>query len=341
MNSILNDKNILIFSPQFFGYGQEIAQKLKQFGASVDYYDERPDNDFITKAMIRVNKAFIKKKIKKYYEDIIDILAINHYDYVLFLNPEAISTKHIQKLRDFQSKAIFIIYMWDSLQNKKKTTDILPYFDKKYTFDKEDSLDTTNGFCFRPLFFLDSYSMINKKKDSPLTDLLFVGTVHSDRYELLMKIKEVCLQINLKTDFFLFFQSKILFYIQKLTNKSFRNARMEEFKFVPLQNEMLIEKIQNSKVILDIQHPDQKGLTMRTIEMIGARKKLITTNKEIMGYDFYCPSNIFWIDRRNIVLDRKFFDTEFTELDKSIYNKYSIEGWLTDVFSFGNISKLV
>ena len=41
----LENKNILFFSVQTFNLEKEILNKLKEFGANVDYYDERPSNN--------------------------------------------------------------------------------------------------------------------------------------------------------------------------------------------------------------------------------------------------------------------------------------------------------
>tara|TARA_R110002167_G_scaffold206691_14_gene410786 strand:- start:6502 stop:7506 length:1005 start_codon:yes stop_codon:yes gene_type:complete len=327
-----NNKKILLFSPQFFGYGHEIGNKLRDYGALVDYFDERPGNDFMTKAIIRVNKSLLSKKIDKYYNTIIKNLVHGKYDFVLFLNAEAISEKNLGLLRENQPNAKFILYMWDSLKNKKYTIDLLPHFDLKHTFDKEDSLDQSYGFRFRPLFFLDAYKNIQSQPDQAKIDLLFVGTVHSDRYPLLMAIKEKCMALGKSVDYFMFFQSKKIYYAQKATNRVFRNTKISDFEFTPLKKEDLIRKIENCNIVLDIQHPSQKGLTMRTIEMVGARKKMITTNKEIMGYDFYNPNNIYYLDRDNPEVDPAFFETPYIDLETDIYHKYSIDGWLEELF---------
>jgi len=333
LKSFFNEKKVLLFSPQFFGYGEAVAQKIRSYGAEVDYYDERPGNDFMTKALIRIDKSLLNRKIHRYYKKIIDALQNDHYDFVLFLNLEAISEKDLLKLKKTQSRAIFIMYMWDSVKNKKHTASLMPYFDLKHTFDKNDSRHTDfKSFNFRPLFFLDEYRDLGKNVEKEL-DLLFVGTVHSDRYQLLMKIRDLCQKMQKTTDFFMFFMSKKLFYARKASDKSFKMAKINDFEFVPLSKENLILKLARSKVVLDIQHPSQTGLTMRTIEMIGAKKKIITTNHSIKDYDFYHPGNILCIDRDNIELNESFFETEYVPIDDGTYHKYSIEGWLEDVFS--------
>lgn len=326
-------KKILIFSPEFFGYGKEVAAKLERLGALVHYYDERPGNDFVTKALIRVKKSLLAQKINAYYSGIIDDLPENHYDYVLFLNPEAISARNLELLRKAQIKARFIIYMWDSLKNKKYTSDLLPYFDDKFTFDKEDSTNEAYGFDFRPLFFLDAYKDINEAPQVAPIDLLFIGTLHSDRYSLLMKIKELCKKMNRTVDFYMYFQSRKIYYAQRATNTAFKNADKKEFAFDPISKREIIKKIAKCKAVLDIQHPDQKGLTMRTIEMIGAQKKIITTNHHIKAYDFYDRNNILCIDREHVQLKDAFFTSNYKALPEDIYHKYSINGWLEEVFS--------
>ena len=95
---------------------------------------------------------------------------------------------------------------------------------------------------------------------------------------------------------------------------------------------MEISEIENSSgVVLDIQHPRQTGLTMRTIEMIRAEKKIITTNPDVSKYDFYNPNNILIIDRKNPKLDVSFFRTKYQPIPKSIYEKYSLNKWIDDV----------
>ncbi len=59
---------------------------------------------------------------------------------MFFLNPEAISVDSIKKFKDanFLTRK-FILYMWDSFQNRKNTVELLPFFDNKFTFDPQDA----------------------------------------------------------------------------------------------------------------------------------------------------------------------------------------------------------
>ena len=70
------------------------------------------------------------------------------------------------------------------------------------------------------------------------------------------------------------------------------------------------------------------GLTMRTIELLGLQKKIITTNIDIVNYDFYNPVNILIIDRDSPKINKEFFTTPFTPIPQEIVSKYIISNWL-------------
>ena len=48
------------------------------------------------------------------------------------------------------------------------------------------------------------------------------------------------------------------------------------------------------RCVVDVENPGQHGLTMRSIEIIGLKRKFITTNPDIVNYDFYNSNNMIW-----------------------------------------------
>ena len=66
---MLANKKILFIGPRFFGYEEEIRKNLINLGATVDFYDDRPSNDFFTKLFIRINFHYlVQRKIQQYYQ---------------------------------------------------------------------------------------------------------------------------------------------------------------------------------------------------------------------------------------------------------------------------------
>lgn len=328
MLKMIEGKRILFISARFFNYEKEIQKKLESFGAKVDYFDERPGNDFMTKAMIRVNRKLLFKKNNDYYNQIIDKTRNNNYDIVFIIRGEVISINNLKKLRELHPKAKFILYMWDALHYSPNSKRVKHLFNHVYTFDKNDSLKYSD-MKFRPLFFIDDYKNIaNGKTD---IDVLFIGTVHTDRYHILKKIEKQLEESGLSFYFYKYYPSKFLFYLKKILNSNFRKVKKDEFHFKGLPKKEVLEKFSKSKVIVDIERPKQNGLTIRTIEVFGAKKKLLTTNQSIDEYDLYNSSNIQVIDRDNPVLDISFINQDFKEPTNEIYNKYSIDYWLYEI----------
>lgn len=332
MSSALHKKKILFFAPQFFNYEKRIVEKLREMGAHVDHFDERPKNSFKVKALIRINRNLIRKTIDKYYYGIHEKTAAQKYDYVFVVNLEAMTPEIVESFRKQQPQAIFILYMWDSIKNKKPALTAFTQFDWCYSFDKNDAEQLT-GVYFRPLFFIDDYDK-DKWIDEPDQSIgvTFIGTVHSDRYNLVNNVKNQIKDLGFSTFFYMYFHSKILFYYKKIKDIRFINAGYREFMFTPIASSEIVALVKQSKAILDIQHPDQTGLTMRSIEMLGAGRKLITTNKEIAQYDFFNPLNILIIDRAEPLVTSSFIQSGYVEVDKETRHRYALEGWIKEVF---------
>ena len=325
----LQDKKILLISPSFFGYEKEIVKYLKQLGACVDYFDQRPANTFWVKGLIRVNRNLLKPLIKRYYNNILLKLSGVSYDYVLVIDGETLMPSILKKLRQQFASAKFILYIWDSLHNRKNAKDLLPFFDKKYSFDKGDSV-LLEDVSFLPLFYLNEYMQIPSKPNFEY-DFSFIGTAHSDRYDFLKKMKQQAQHLNLTTFFYLFLHNYRLFLWLKLTNPSFRRSKMNDFNYSPMSRADVLEVFSRSCAIVDVHHPKQTGLTMRTIETLGVKRKLITTNAAIKHYDFYDPNNVLVIDRLDPQLPRDFFNTPYHDIPSEIHQRYSLESWIQEI----------
>ena len=82
--------------------------------------------------------------------------------------------------------------------------------------------------------------------------------------------------------------------------------------------------------VLDSAQDGQLGLTIRVLEALGAKKKLITTNKDVVNYDFYKPENIY-VYKGKIDLDNVFFKSEYKDVERAVYEKYSLRSWLKEI----------
>ena len=103
-----------------------------------------------------------------------------------------------------------------------------------------------------------------------------------------------------------------------------------------LTYENVINKILESVCIVEINKKGQIGLTLRALEALFLKKKLITNNKDIMNYKFYNENNIFIIDFENLTdmtinEIKNFLKTEYTIIEEKILKDYTFEHWLQEI----------
>lgn len=328
----LREKHVLFLSASLFGYQLEIKRTMESMGAIVDYFDERPANTFLVKAMIRINRNFLAAFIDKYHKRIIEQTHENQYDFIFITKGESISGDTIKMLRELHPKAKFVIYHWDSISNNKNAISTLPFFDKVFSFDKLDCANLSLEFL--PLFFLQEYKEVANSNIRREIDLLFIGTAHSDRYNLIQNIAQQFTKRGLNHFFYIYFPSPILFYKMRLFGKSIKGTKKGDFQYKPLLKEQILEMYKRTNIVVDIQHPQQTGLTMRTIEVMGAARKLITTNTHITEYDFYDKNNILVVDREKPIVTDEFLNTPYKNIPLEIYEKYTIKSWVKSVLLY-------
>jgi hypothetical protein len=325
------NKRILFLSVQTFNYEKYIADKLRSLGAIVDYYDERPANSIFVKGIIRFKRSLYQKKINSYYKEILKNTIGTNYNFLFVIKGEVVPSFFLEEFKNRNPKCVFIFYTWDSFSNNPNAASVLKYFDRKFTFDSNDAL--LFNLDFRPLFFIDDYLEINKISNRIINyNLLFLGTAHSDRYKIGNTVVNWCDEQNLVSYAYYYMPSRLVYMFKMLFDSSFYSFEYKKLSFKSLSTNEIVELYKESAVILDINHPSQNGLTMRTFEALGAGKKIITTNTEIKKYPFYNENNVFVIDRENVVLYKSFFDSPFIEIDSVLREDMSISGWLKTIF---------
>jgi hypothetical protein len=326
----LAGKNILVFFPNGKGnYGSAVALELERRGAKVFIYDERPDSKTLTKIAYRIAKEKLQQFFLHYLKKIISENIGISFDLIIVIRAEAFTPLAMKHLRQSFPYARFILYLWDSVRYTN-TASIFPYFDKILSFDKND-VETYHLF-HRPLFFIDVYREIADQTVRDY-DVIFIGKIHSDRYFFLKKMENQLESNGYSTFFYLYLPSKLLFYQMKLQEPSFKRARLREFKFRIMPAKDVSRIMSLSRVSLDAQHPAQAGLTMRSLEVLGAKRKLITTNQDIKTYDFYNENNIYVVDRQEPMIDFEFIRSPYVEIPINTYEKYSLQGWLDDLLN--------
>lgn len=323
---------LLLIMPRFFNYPELITEELENMGYEVDFFDDRPSTNAWIKAAIRINKNMIGRYIKQYFEEMMNTVRNKEYDVVFLISGQSLSFSEemISAIKKCQEKAKFVLYQWDSQKNFPYIKQVQKYFDKCYSFDKNDVKGTPN-LKFLPLFYSRVYENIGSKNNEEYKyDFCFVGTAHPKKYKFIKMMSEQLKTVYPKQFIYFFFPSPIVYFYRKIMNKELRKAKYKEFHYEPLKGKEMNDVYEASRCVLDSAQDGQLGLTIRVLEALGAKKKLITTNEDIVNYDFYRPENIY-VYNGEIDLNNIFFKEEYKEIDSTIYEKYSLRSWLKEI----------
>ena len=269
---------LLLIMPRFFDYPQIIAEELNKMGYEVDFFDDRPSTSGWIKAIIRINRNLLTQYIARYFKSIMKEICAKQYDVVLLISGQSLSFSEemIKEIKEKQPRARFVLYQWDSLINFPYIEKMQKYFDKCYSFDRRDTDDNGN-LKFLPLFYCDRYEQLGKLSQTDYKyDFCFVGTAHPKKYKFIRMMSEQLKTVYPSQYIYFFFPSRLVFIYRKIKNKELRRAHYREFHYKPLNGQEMSRLIQESRCILDSAQEGQAGLTIRVLETLGAKKKLIT-----------------------------------------------------------------
>lgn len=334
MNSVnknKEEKRILFICSPYFGYYKHIINELEFQGYVVDYYNDRPSENGFVKGLVKIKRNLMDSLVDKYFDNIMHETRNKEYNVVFIMNCKVFTAKMISRLRDSQRSARFIFYMWDALALYPHAKELLPIFDKAFSFDSEDC-KKMEDLELLPLFYTKPYEDIGTDalKDKYIDreyDIISVCTTHPNRYKTLSQLLPYLKGEGLKIYSYMFI-NKLQYLYNKVFVKEFKKAKSVEFQFESLPEKEMLRVIRDSRAVFDLQHNKQSGLTMRTIETLGAKRKLITYNINIKQYDFYTKENILLLNDGNWDEILDFIKKEYVPIEEDVYKKYSLHSWL-------------
>jgi len=317
---------MLLIAPRFFGYENEIAGELTRQGMALDILPDRPSDLPASKAVLRIRPELVHRAADRFFADRIAGFGRSDYQFILVIQGESVTAATLAMLRRSFPAARLVFTTWDSLENKPFSKANLGHYDRCSTFDPVDAKN--HGMVFRPLFFSPGFD--RPARSTFEYDVSFIGTVHSDRYRI---VKALTRQLDADTKAFvyLFLQAPWMFDLRKMFTRTVEGAKRAEFRFEPMRKQDVQSIFFASRAVLDIEHPKQRGVTMRTIEAIGSRTKMITTNALVRDYDFFDAANFFVIDRKRPRLERDFLHSAYRPIPEAVRQRYSLRQWVRDV----------
>ncbi len=304
----------------------------KQLGMELDQLADKPNEKAFGKIAGRLHIKLYERVLEKYYCNAFDSLN-KKYDYILVIRGEYTPYNAIKYMREKNPEAKLILYMWDSIRFNHGIESKWELFDKVYTFDRKDYQEHSDRIGFVPLYYCEEYIQGLDKETEIEYDIAFIGTAHGDRAKIVNYVESECRTRGLRMYKYLYCPHLLVYIYNKIRNKDYRNVHRSDLYFKIKPQKEIYSIYNKAKCVLDIEIRNQTGLTMRTIDILGLKKKLITTNHDIVNYDFYNPNNVLIIDRDNLNIDYHFLDLPYKPLDDKIYYKYTVKNWLIQLLN--------
>lgn len=325
----MQSKRVLFIGIGFYDYEDAIIRELEKKNFVVDYFSEFPKSKLMYLAL-RFNLKYLKGFLIRRNNLAILLNSGSNYDYFFVIKGEYLTKELLNDLRTRSPKAKFILYLWDSVKRIHGILEKFSYFDLVFSFDRIDAKNNSE-IIFHPLFYRFKFSSSNQVSENYIYDAYFLGLDHSDRFEILKALHIKFVEFDLKSHFLLY-TGRISFFLKFFKESDFNRYR-RIFTFKTISADLNYELMSKSKCVVDISHPDQSGLTMRTLEIVASGRKMITTNLDVVNYDFYDPENILILDRKNPRIEKEFFTKPYKELPTGLIQKYSISSWIDRIFN--------
>lgn len=331
----MKNKNILFSTDGILGYKENVEEVLKEKFNIVEYignyFPLKSERTLYFKVLREIAKKskianrMYKKYVEKYYCNMLDKYKNIKFDYFLVVAGQEFSKEFIQELKRKNTKIKCILFLWDKLEYTTLANSV-DEFDYIFSFDPDDC--KKYGFIFRPSFYLDILEekiiSWNKRK----YDIFYIGALRNkERYEIVERIYEYAKNNNLKYFLKLYVDKKNEKYLPK-------NYIADIVTKEKISYEENMKLMKDSRVVLDMNFSKQLGLTLRSIESIGSKTKVITTNNQIKEYDFYDQNNIYCLNNKNIInsLPNIFVTKKYEDIPNDIKARYTVNGFINEVF---------
>ena len=201
-----------------------------------------------------------------------------------------------------------IVWYWDPVFRTFSPDLIDRNFCEIWSFDKADC--KIYNMRYNTVFYFDNILISHK---SVVYDVCFIGYDKGRRKEI-EKISQILAEAKYKA------------YLYVVDDDAAHRNYKGAYPRIPY--EQILERIAESKAILDVVQDNQTGLTIRVMEGLFFKKKLITTQPSIKEYDFYHPDNVFILGLDNLEFLPTFLQKQYYEISEDIIKSYDFCNWI-------------
>jgi hypothetical protein len=327
--------HVLLVSPLTFSYHETICDALRSSGHQVTWWNDRAGTGVLYKLALRVFPRITKYLSEGRYLQLLSRLDRSVITDVLVIKGEGLSRSVIDAIRNALPQASMGLYLWDGAENVPGVLRLAEVFDSVSTFDPHDA--ATRGWFFRPLF-ARQIAAATKRAGTPRFDWCFVGTLHSDRHRVITALRKRTPPG--RSFVFGYLPGRLVYGLRHLVDWTLWSAPKGSLSMRSMSAQEVASIVATSTAVLDVEHPRQRGLTMRTIETLLAGKKLVTTNTLVKESDLFHPSRVQMIDRGQPTIAEEFVNEPFLPVPEDLAAKYSCAAWIQQLLAYQRQGRL-
>lgn len=303
---MLNNGEILIVR---FNDNDEVSKAIKEKGYQVvPFY--RGTNSFFLRC---IRRLFMKYNLP-FCSIWFDKRVLKNKSKNIFIFEALLNEQYLAWLSKNKKNCHMAVWYWNIVKNTIKPEIVKKYINDVWSFSRKDC--ELYGMRFNPAPY---FSEFQYPEEEIIYDFSFVGK-NKGRLESLLYWKERIESKGYSTKFCITPNSKIDKNPKYTKSMSYYEAMAISAK---------------SKVLFDYIEVDDSGLSMRALEALFHKKKLVTNVKLIKDYDFYDPSNIFILGVDNFDEIQQFYEKDYQEIAQEVIDKYEFDRFIQRIFVDG------
>jgi hypothetical protein len=216
--------------------------------------------------------------------------------------------KVLKFIKSINPEIRVIYWYWNPVFRSSNPDDIPNELCEKWSFDRSDCEKYL--MKYNTQFYFDNIVL---PQNDVIYDVIFFGA-DKGRKAHLEEIRCKIDELHLKSYFY-------------IVDDGAKKANYKG-QFPPFGYQEYLNIVSKSKAILDYIQEGQTGLTLRPLEALFFKKKLITNDLSIKQNDFYHPNNIFviGIDKEESLVH--FLNMPYRPVKDEILSFYDVDNWI-------------
>lgn len=214
------------------------------------------------------------------------------------------TAEYMKWLHKKKPNADIVFWYWNIAKNTVCPDTIEDEWCRKYSFARLDCVNYNMKFNPLPYFYEIDVGRPDKE-----FDIVFVGK-DKGRLPALLELRSQFDAMGLKTKF--------------VISPSHSYDKHPEYS--PAISYIDSVKLgSRSKAVLDYIEVNNSGQSLRVIEALFQKEKIITNSVLVSDYDFYCPENIFILGKDDMSRLCEFLNSPYKKIDEDIIDKYDFD----------------